>query len=73
MEHQRIHTVELGKWPAGRWVGGGSNFSDEARRLQNLYMVAHFKRYLLEQNGNDQLLTASHAADNEPAIAFVAK
>ncbi len=27
----------------------------EAHRLQNLYMVAHFKRYLLEQTGYDQL------------------
>jgi len=45
----------------------------EAHRLQNLYMVAHFKRYLLEQTGYDGFLSASYAADNEPAISFVAK
>jgi predicted dienelactone hydrolase len=45
----------------------------EAHRLQNLYMVAHFKRYLLEQTGYDRFLSASYAADNEPAISFEAK
>ncbi|MGB3050541.1 MAG: alpha/beta fold hydrolase [Polyangiales bacterium] len=45
----------------------------EAHRLQNLYMVAHFKRYLLEQTGYDRFLSASYAAANEPAITFVAK
>ncbi len=45
----------------------------EAHRLQNLYMVAHFKRYLLEQTGYDRFLSASYAADNEPAITFEAK
>ena len=45
----------------------------EAHRLQNLYMVAHFKRYLLGQTGYDQFLSSSYAAANEPAITFVAK
>lgn len=45
----------------------------EAHRLQNLYMVAHFKRYLLEQTGYARFLSASYAADNEPAISFQAK
>jgi predicted dienelactone hydrolase len=45
----------------------------EAHRLQNLYMVAHFKRYLLEQTGYDGFLSASYASENEPATTFVAK
>jgi predicted dienelactone hydrolase len=45
----------------------------EAHRLQNLYMVAHFKRYLLGQTAYDQFLSSSYAAANEPAITFVAK
>ena len=45
----------------------------EAHRLQNLYMVAHFKRHLLEQAGYDRFLSASYATANEPAITFVAK
>jgi len=45
----------------------------EAHRLQNLYMVAHFKRHLLEQTGYDRFLSASYATANEPAITFVAK
>lgn len=45
----------------------------EAHRLQNLYMVAHFKRHLLEQTGYDRFLSASYAEGNEPAITFAAK
>lgn len=45
----------------------------EAHRLQNLYMVAHFKRHLLEQTGYDRFLSASYATANEPAITFVTK
>jgi predicted dienelactone hydrolase len=45
----------------------------EAHRLQNLYMVAHFKRYLLDQTGYDQFLTPAYAEANEPAISFVTK
>jgi len=45
----------------------------EAQRLQNLYMVAHFKRYLLGQTGYDQFLSASYADTNEPAVSFVTK
>ena len=45
----------------------------EAHRLQNLYMVAHFKRHLLGQTGYDSFLSTSYAAANEPAITFVAK
>ncbi len=42
----------------------------EAHRLQNLYMVAHFKRYLLGQTGYDQFLTTAYAEANEPAVGF---
>jgi len=45
----------------------------EAHRLQNLYMVAHFKRFLLEQTGYDAFLSAEHADKNEPAVTFNAK
>ncbi|MDH3622321.1 MAG: hypothetical protein OES69_14360 [Myxococcales bacterium] len=45
----------------------------EATRLQNLYMVAHFKRFLLGQTGYDRFLTAAYANANEPAVSFVAK
>ena len=45
----------------------------EAQRLQNLYMVAHFKRYLLEQLGYDLFLSAEYAEANEPAVSFIAK
>lgn len=42
----------------------------EAQRLQNLYMVAHFKRYLLGQSGYDRYLSTAYADQNEPAITF---
>ncbi len=42
---------------------------DEAIRLQNLYVVAFFKRHLLGLNGYGQYLTAEYA-DGEPDIAF---
>jgi predicted dienelactone hydrolase len=45
----------------------------EAHRLQNLYMVAHFKRYLLGQTGYDRFLTSEYATANEPAVSLVAK
>jgi predicted dienelactone hydrolase len=45
----------------------------EAHRLQNLYMVAHFKRFLLGQVGYDQFLTAAYADANEPAVSFESK
>jgi len=45
----------------------------EAHRLQNLYMVAHFKRFLLDQTGYDRFLTAAHADADEPAVSFVAR
>jgi hypothetical protein len=45
----------------------------EAHRLQNLYMVAHFKRYLLGQVGYDEFLTAAYADENEAAVSFVAQ
>jgi len=46
---------------------------DEAHRLQNLYMVAHFKRFLLGQVGYNQFLTAAYADANEPAVSFESK
>lgn len=45
----------------------------EAHRLQNLYMVAHFKRYLLEQRGYDRFLSSAYADANEPAVSFITK
>jgi predicted dienelactone hydrolase len=45
----------------------------EAHRLQNLYMVAHFKRFLLGQARYDRYLTAAYAETNETAVSFVAK
>ncbi len=45
----------------------------EAHRLQSLYMVAHFKRFLLDQVGYGEFLTAAYADANEAAISFVAK
>jgi predicted dienelactone hydrolase len=45
----------------------------EAHRLQNLYMVAHFKRFLLGQGEYDRFLTAAYADENEPAVSFVAQ
>ena len=45
----------------------------EAHRLQNLYMVAHFRRFLLGQVGYNQFLTAAYAETNEPAVSFESK
>ncbi len=45
---------------------------DEAIRLQNLYVVAFFKRHLLDEAGYDQYLGTEYA-DEEPAIAFSVK
>jgi hypothetical protein len=45
----------------------------EAHRLQNLYMVAHFKRFLLGQVGYDQFLTTAYADANEPDVSFEGK
>ena len=42
----------------------------EAHRLQNLYMVAHFKRYLLDQAGYDRFLTTAYAEAHESAVDF---
>jgi predicted dienelactone hydrolase len=45
----------------------------EAHRLEDLYMVAHFKRYLLGQLGYDRHLSSRYAEENEPAVSFVAR
>ncbi len=45
----------------------------EATRLQSLYMVAHFKRYLLGMTEYDAYLDATYAEENEPAVVFEAK
>ncbi|MBW1758194.1 MAG: hypothetical protein JRJ80_18770, partial [Deltaproteobacteria bacterium] len=45
----------------------------EAHRLQSLYMVAHFKRFLLDQVGYGEFLTAAYADENEPAVSFESK
>jgi predicted dienelactone hydrolase len=46
---------------------------EEASRLQNLYMVAHFKRYLDGEIGYDAYLTSDYAAANEPDVSFQSK
>lgn len=45
---------------------------EEASRLQNLYVVSFFKRYLLDQSGYDRYLNENYAS-TEPAIEFSAK
>ncbi|MBW2588307.1 MAG: hypothetical protein JRD92_15385 [Deltaproteobacteria bacterium] len=45
----------------------------EAHRLQSLYMVAHFRRFLLGQVGYNQFLTAAYADANESAVSFESK
>jgi hypothetical protein len=45
----------------------------EAHRLQSLYMVAHFKRFLLGEAGYDRFLSAAYADENEPDVDFVAQ
>ena len=45
----------------------------EAQRLQNLYMVAHFKRYLMGETGYDFYLSSEYSDANEPAVSFVAQ
>ena len=45
----------------------------EAQRLQSLYMVAFFKRYLLGERGYDRFLSSKYAEQNEAAVSFVAK
>jgi predicted dienelactone hydrolase len=45
----------------------------EAQRLQSLYMVSHFKRYLLGETGYDAFLSTEYATANEPAVSFVAQ
>ena len=45
---------------------------EEATRLRNLYVVAFFKRHLLDEAAYDQYLGTEYA-DEEPAIAFSVK
>lgn len=45
----------------------------EAHRLQNLYMVAHFKRYLLGQRGYAEHLSSAYAEAHEPSIVLQAR
>ncbi|MBW1830592.1 MAG: hypothetical protein DRH23_11530 [Deltaproteobacteria bacterium] len=45
----------------------------EAHRLQNLYMVAHFRRYLLGETGYDFYLSSEYSDANEPTVSFVAQ
>ena len=46
---------------------------DEAHRIQNLYAVSFFKRFLLREKRYDQFLTTSYAEANESAVDFVSK
>jgi predicted dienelactone hydrolase len=45
----------------------------EAQRLQNLYMVAHFKHFLLGQVVYNRFLSPAYADENEPDVSFAAK
>jgi predicted dienelactone hydrolase len=45
----------------------------EAIRLQNLYVVAFFKRHLQDLTEYDPYLTVSYAEDNEPDVDFAKK
>lgn len=45
----------------------------EATRLQSLYMVSHFKRYLLGMTEYDEYLDPEYAAANEEAVSFEAQ
>jgi hypothetical protein len=45
----------------------------EAHRLQNLYMVAFFKRYLVGEAGYGDFLTAAYADANEPTVELLAQ
>jgi predicted dienelactone hydrolase len=45
----------------------------EAHRLQNLYMVAFFKRHLVGEAGYGDFLTAAYADANEPTVELLAQ
>ena len=45
---------------------------EEVVRLQNLYMVAFFKRHLLNEAGYDRYLSSEFAATEE-AIGFISR
>ena len=45
----------------------------EVIRLQNLYVVAFFKRHLQGLTEYEPYLTVSYAQDNEPHVAFTKK
>jgi hypothetical protein len=42
-------------------------------RIQNLYAVAFFRRYLLGETAYEFYLRQDYARDNEPDIAFRAR
>ena len=46
---------------------------DEAQRIQNKYMVAHFRRYLLGQVAYERFLSTEHADEVEPTVSFEAQ
>ena len=46
---------------------------DEVLRIQNLYAVAFFRRYLLGETAYEFYLRQDYARDNEPDIAFRAR
>jgi predicted dienelactone hydrolase len=47
--------------------------ADEVLRLENLYVVAFFRRHLRDEEAYSKYLTAEYAAANEPAINLDAK
>jgi predicted dienelactone hydrolase len=46
---------------------------DEVLRIQNLYAVAFFRRYLLGETAYEYYLRQDYARDNEPYVAFRAR
>ena len=46
---------------------------DEAIRIQNLYVVSFFKKYLMNDASYDTYLTETYALANEPDVNFKAK
>jgi hypothetical protein len=46
---------------------------EEAHRLQNLYAVAFFRRYLRGETAYDFYLRPAYAADHEPGVRFRAR
>ncbi len=51
-------------------IRGWREAIEEVHRLQNVYAVAFFRRYLNGEAGYDYYLQAEYAADNEPDVTY---